>query len=465
MDSIRPTSAPTKNSKLARTFQKVIHLKTATKSLSNNGFCLVTPQDKLIKRDQKHHSRCFNKDEDSDQAKLRNRASTEAFIAKLFASISAAKAAYAALQMAQFPYNGEGIQTADEAVVFELKALSELKHSFLKKQIDSSPPHVTILLAEIQEQQSLMKMYEITMKKMQSEIESKESEISSLQTVFKDTISNNKSMEKKLNSSASFCNSILDNVKPLDSNPKDFIIVLHYAIRSIRSFVKLMIREMEASNWDIDSAASAIEPEVIFPKSNHRGFAFESFVCKEMFDGFNRPCFSHSSPHGDDHHHHHHRRFQFIDRFKKLKSVSAIQILKYNPNSTFGKFTRTKYLQLIHPKMEASLSGDLNQRKAIESGYYPETAFFTAFAEMSRRVWLLHCLAFSFDPEVSIFQVRNRSRFSEVYMESVTEEEEPCTAADDGGDGEVQVAFTVVPGFKIGKTVIQSQVYLSPATS
>lgn len=29
--------------------------------------------------------------------------------------------------------------------------------------------------------------------------------------------------------------------------------------------------------------------------------------------------------------------------------------------------------------------------------------------------------------------------------------------------GDIAVAFTVVPGFKIGKTVAQSQVYLSPA--
>ncbi|KAK4421138.1 hypothetical protein Salat_2064300 [Sesamum alatum] len=97
---------------------------------------------------------------------------------KLFATVSAVKAAYAELQMAQFPYNDEAVQSADQAVVDELKALSELKRRFLKNQIDSSPPHVTLMLAEIQEQQSLMKTYEITMKKNAGGDREQESRIS-----------------------------------------------------------------------------------------------------------------------------------------------------------------------------------------------------------------------------------------------------------------------------------------------
>ncbi|KAA8515057.1 hypothetical protein F0562_018156 [Nyssa sinensis] len=452
MDSIQPTPAPDTTSKLLKTFQKVIRLKRATRTLSNNGFCLLLPQEKL-KRDPKHESQHFDKD-DKDEAKLRYRAAIEAFVAKLFANISAVKAAYAELQMAQFPYNGEAIQSADEAVVFELKALSELKQSFVKKQFYSAPPHVTLMLAEIQEQQSLMKMYEITTNKMQSEIEVKESEIPSLQLELSEAISNNKCLEKKLSSSGSF--SILDSIRPSDSNPKDFITVLHYAVRSIRSFVKLMIREMEHVYWDIDAAVNAIEPEVVFSKPNHRCFAFESFVCREMFDGFNRPNFSLPN---DSSTQVEHRSSFFIDRFMKLKSVNPIHFLKHNPRSSFGKFTRARYLRLVHPKMELSFSGNLNQRNLISSGEYPESSFFAAFAEMAKRVWLLHCLACSFDREVNIYQVKKNCRISEVYMESVNDD---VFFADDdrAEDGfGFQVAFTVVPGFKIGKTVIQSQVY------
>ncbi|CAK9148083.1 unnamed protein product [Ilex paraguariensis] len=449
MDSIKLSSAPTK-SRLAKTFQKVINLKKATKPLSNNGFCLQIPQEKLKLCGPNQH---FNK-EDTDEVKSKNKAAMEAFVSKLFASVSAVKAAYAELQMAQFPYNVDSVQSSDKAVVDELKALSELKNSFLKKQIDSSPPYLTILLAEIQEQQSLMKTYEITMKKLQSEVEKRESEITSLKVELNETSLNNKSLEKKLN--ASGCFSVLDNVKLSDSNPKDFTMVLNYGLRSIRNFAKLLIREMVSANWDIEAASNAIEPGVIFKNTNHRGFAFESFVCKEMFDGFNKPNFSVLNEALTDDNL---SRFFFFDQFKMLKSVGTIHFLKKNTNSLFGKFLKTKYLLLVHPKMETSFSGNLNQRKKINSGEYPETEFFKAFAEMARRVWLLHCLAFSFDQEVSIFQAKKRSTFSEVYMDSVDNDVFPVA------DSDFVVGFTVVPGFKIGKTVIQSQVYLSPAVA
>ena len=78
---------------------------------------------------------------------------------------------------------------------------------------------------------------------------------------------------------------------------------------------------------------------------------------------------------------------------------------------------------------------------------------------MAKRVWVIHGLAFSFDAEIGILQVSHNSRFSEVYMECVTEE------TFNAGGGDVRVGFTVVPGFKIGSSVIQSQVYLRPTAT
>ncbi|XWS27383.1 hypothetical protein CRYUN_Cryun26dG0110400 [Craigia yunnanensis] len=58
----------------------------------------------------------------------------------------------------------------------------------------------------------------------------------------------------------------------------------------------------------------------------------------------------------------------------------------------------------------------------VSSFQFPDTTFFTLFAEMVKRFWLLHCLAFAFEPEASIFQIIKGCRFSELYMESVAEE-------------------------------------------
>nr|GEW29065.1 IRK-interacting protein [Tanacetum cinerariifolium] len=434
-------------SKLSKTLNKVLPFKKSTKSFSNNGFCLQFPHENKFKTrdtDTESHKSfgSFSKNLSEDPS-LRNKAAMEAFVAKLFATISSLKAAYAELQAAQFPYNGEAVQCADQGVVDELKAISELKRSFVKKQIDSSPAHVTLLLAEMQEQQSLMKMYEITMNKMEREIKTKSFEVTRLAKQLVELDFTNKSKETQLNSSC--CFPILDNVKLSDLTLTNFTDVLHYALRSLRSFVKLLVRDMINAHWDIDAAAKAIEPNVIFSKDSYKCFAIESYVTRVMFEGFND-----TDDINED-------RFQWFNRFKKMKSTTTtIQLLKENTRSALGKFTRAKYMRLVHPKMEASLYGNLSQRKTLNVWQFPETTFFCAFTEMSRRVWVLMCLVRSFDKEVSVFQVRKGCRFSEVYMENVTNE-----ALNDGG--EARVAFTVVPGFKIGEAVVQSQVYVSPA--
>ncbi|CAN1283511.1 Protein GRAVITROPIC IN THE LIGHT 1 [Linum perenne] len=439
-----PTAGNNKSSKLARTFQKVINLKTATKVSSNNGI------------PNKFSDDLHSAGKDAKAAAKRG-AVLQALLAKLFAEVTAIKAAYAELQMAQNPYSTEAIQAADQLVVDELKTLSDLKRSFVKNELDFISPHVTVMLAEIQEQQSLMKTYEITIKKLEAEADSKTSEAESMKKLLDEYGAFNRSLEKKLNASGPL--PMFDNIQLSVLNPSHFVSCLHYALRSMRSFAKLMIREMESAHWDMDAAAAAIEPKLGFPicKQN-RCFVFESFVAKTMFEGFNHPNFTvvNESSAAEESHH---RRENCFNKFKKMKAVNLRQYLTQNPNSSLGKFTRGKYMLLVHAKMECSLFGNLNQRKAVMSGAFPETAFFSAFAEMARRVWVLNLLALSFGEQLHIFQVRKNCRFSEVYMESVSEE----AGVETSGGADVRVGFTVIPGFKIGKTVVQSQVYLTPA--
>ncbi|CAK9151724.1 unnamed protein product [Ilex paraguariensis] len=450
MDSVKRSAVTPSKSRLARTFAKVLHIRAVTGIAPVDGIQKTKSQEKAKHDDMNNsESPLF----DVEDEKLRIRAATEAFLAKLFASISAAKAAYAQLQFAQSPYDVDGIQSADQMVVLELKNLSELKHSYLKKQFSESSPETTHILAELQEQKSLLKTYEIMGKKLDSQLKLKESEITFLREKLDEANKENKLLEKRLNSSGSL--SVLDNLHLSALSSSHFTTVLRQAVKSIRSFVRLMISEMESAGWDLDAAAASIEPGVVYWNANHKGFAFESFVCRDMFDGFNYSNFSLPNESLPEQ-----KTWQrlFFDRFMQLKSMKPKDYLAWKPKSTFAKFCRTKYLRLVHPKMESSLFGNLNQRNLVNSGEYPETTFFATFSEMAKRVWLLHCLAFSFEPEASIFQSSKRSRFSEVYMESVNEE--AFVSSDGSPESESRVGFTVVPGFKIGKTVLQCQVYL-----
>lgn len=395
--------------------------------------------------------------EDIDE-KLRHRIATEAFLAKLFASVSTLKAAYAQMQFAESPYDGEAIQAADQIVVSELKNLSLFKQSYQNKQIDeeSSPEEVQVL-AELLEQKSLLKTYEIMGKKLDSQLRLKNSEIIFLKEKLEETKKENRLIERRLNASGLLSNPDILQFSGL--KPNHFISAVRQTVKSVRQFARLMINEMELTGWDLDSAARAIEPDVVYWNKNHKCFAIEAFICREMFDGFNFPHFV--PPNKGEQPKKQHRIF--FDRFTELKSVKAREYLVKNPKSKFARFCVAKFFRIVHPKMESSLFGNTDQTNVLRTGEFPDTSFFYAFSDMAKRVWLLHCLAFSFEPEASIFEVRKRCRFSEVYMESVCEE---AFLSSDGKtktktETEPVVAFTVVPGFRMGKTVIQCQVYLS----
>ncbi|KAG6393824.1 hypothetical protein SASPL_144398 [Salvia splendens] len=393
MDSVE--RSPRKG-RLARAIAKVLHVRAVTGGAPDDGGIQKAKSRDKTEKDG-FEVQTF-KDEDEEELRHDGRMVQEAFLSKLFASVSAVKAAYAEMQFAQSPRDADGIQAADEMVISELKHLSELKQAYLKKQLNEASPGTTLLLSEIREQRSTLKMYEITARKLDSLLKHRDSETASLKKKLSEANKANKLLETRLSSSGRFF------------FPETFVSSHRQALKSIEAFVRLLITEMVSAGWDLDAAAEAIEPAARFRNPSHKCFAFESFVCEKMFDGFNRP------------------------------------------NSPFAAFCRAKYLRLVHPKMEASLFGSLDQRDHITSGGLPDTPFFAAFSEMAKRVWLLRRLALSSEPEISAFQVRKGSRFSEVYMESLSDDAMLLP--------EPLVALSVAPGFRIGKSVVQCQVYL-----
>lgn len=474
MEKTRP--APSNLESLAKPFNKMFgtrRRRDATGSGGGNGVGVVPGKDKPIIEKLKlsgnlrdYHPTMLSephkgeneKQQYSQKLSSKDKEAMESFLANLFASISAIKAAYAQLQVAQYPYDPDSIQSADQAVVSELKHISVLKQSYLTNQLQSPSPPVSqpALAARIQEQRSLLKTYQITTKKLEDDLQNKDSDILSLQSHLQALEKQNRALDARLHPGRSL--SALDALHLSALNPTHFLTALRYTVKSIRSFVKLMVKEMESAGWDLDAAAGSIQPDVPRRKPGHRIFAFESFICQKMFSDFHLQDFNVSSlaerSTWD--------RRQFFDEFTELKFVKLIQVFDgKSEKSALGKFLRAKYLALVHPKMEASFFGNLEQRALMSSGQgFPETAFFAGFAVMARSVWLLHCLFFSFaSGEGSIFQARQGSRFSEVYMENVAEEKDD----DAAGLRPATVGFTVVPGFRVGMMLIQCKVYLSSA--
>lgn len=455
MESVKP-AAPPNLGNFAKTFTKILKLRrggggavsgvvSSDEAESIDKLKLSANLDKLYKP---------NKEKNYIERR-QQREALESLVANLFASVSAIKAAYAQLQSAQSPYNPDTIQLADQAVVSELKQLSELKHSYLKNQLEKE--HISPLTAHLREQESLVKTYEITVQKSKAEAGAREKQLQLMEDELRDLQMQTRSLDMQLYPGRTL--SALDGLHVSGLNPTHFLSALRCTVKSVRSFVKTLVKEMDMAGWDVTAAARAVHPGVRLLKTSHRRFFFESYVCQKMFSNFHYRDFNLSfldERSGWD-------PQRFFEEFTVVKSLKTKQLLdgKDAQWEGFGKFCRAKYLSVVHPKMEASFFGRLEQRALVSAGPgFPDSAWFAEFAEMARRVWLLHCLFFSFeedwplDEEVGpIFQVKCGSRFSEVYMESVAEEweeERPNT-----------VGFTVVPGFRLEKTLIQCRVYLA----
>lgn len=381
----------------------------------------------------------------------------EALISKLFVNISSLKSAYIQLQGAHTPYDPEKIQAADKLVISELKKLSELKHFYREnnpKPVCVSPQD-SRLAAEIQEQQSLLKTYEVMVKKFQSEIQNKDSEILQLQQQIEEANQKKVKLEKNLKlrglSMKESESSADDNGNfPVDLTPDLFISAVEGAFKAIHDFSKPLINMMKAAGWDLDAAANSVESNVVYAKRAHKKYAFESHICQRMFCGFQHETFSIKA---DDLAL---TKEDFFRQFLSLKDTDPLDTLGQNPDSIFGKFCRSKYLLVVHPKMEASFFGNLDQRNHVAGGGHPRTPFYQVFLKLAKAIWLLHRLAYSFDPSVKVFQVKRGNEFSEVYMDSVVK-----NLIIDENEPKPKVGLMVMPGFLIGGTIIQSRVYLS----
>lgn len=392
-----------------------------------------------------------------EEAMNQNPEALEALVSKIFSNISSLKSAYIELQAAHTPYDPDKIQAADKLVISELKNLSELKHFYRENNPKPAciSPQDSRLAAEIQEQQSLLKTYEVMVKKFQSEIQNKDSEILQLQQHIEDANQKRVKLEKNLklrglSTKESEGSGDENGFFPVDLTPDLFTQAVEAAYKAIHDFSKPLINMMKAAGWDLDSAANSIEPNVVYAKRAHKKYAFESHICQRMFTGFQQEDFSVKSENLIV------NKESFFHQFLALREIDPLDVLGQNPDSNFGKFCRSKYLAVLHPKMEASFFGNLDQRNFVMGGGHPRTPFYQAFLKLAKLIWLLHRLAYSFEPNVKVFQVNKGSEFSEVYMESVIK-----NLIIDEDDQKPTVGLMVMPGFWIGGSVIQSRVYLS----
>jgi hypothetical protein len=119
---------------------------------------------------------------------------------------------------------------------------------------------------------------------------------------------------------------------------------------------------MKAAGWDLDAAANSIESNVVYAKRAHKQYAFESHISQRMFIGFHHENFSIKADGGAV------SKESFFHQFLATREMDPLDMLCQNPNSVFGKFCTSKYLVVVHPKLEASFFGNLDQRNYKKKG-------------------------------------------------------------------------------------------------
>lgn len=292
-------------------------------------------------------------------------------------------------------------------------------------------------------------------KKFQSQLQTKDSEILQLQQQIEEANQKRVKLEKKLKLRGLPVKEAEDfeddnGFFSMELTPDIFSSAVEAASKAIHDFSKPLINMMKAAGWDLDAAADSIEPTVVYAKRAHKKYAFESHICQRIFSGFQEESFSIKPDNLTV------SKEGFFHQFLTLKAVDPLDILSQNPDSIFGKFCRSKYPVVVHPKMEASFFGNLDQRNYVMGGGHPRTPFYQAFLKLAKSIWLLHRLANAFDPKAKVFQVKRGNEFSEVYMESVVK-----NVLMDDSDQSPKVGLMVMPGFWIRGSVIQCRVYLS----
>lgn len=411
----------------------------------------------------------------------------ETLVTNIFSTVSSLRSSYLHLQAAHSPYDPVKLEIADKAVVVEIRRLSDLKHSYMERDaivsgqsVDYGSPehkpspnpsfdrrhHQQQHQQQPQQQHQnppkevLLKSYEGIINNFHIEVRKKNAEVESLKDMLAESTLQREKLERKVKRLEQQIAKEGANGGPssaLDSNsptPQLLESAVQGASEVSKSFTKLLISLMKAAQWDLDAACDSIEVGVNYARRSHRKYAFESYVCQQMWNGFENEDFyifgSLSSILDPEKH-----RRDCLDEYLDVKGIDPLELISVNPDCLFGKFCHKKFLQLVHPKMETSFFGNFEHRNQITEGSHPNSQFYQSFLRLAKAVWLVHRLAFAFNPTASIFQARRGTPFAPMCMDSVV------TGMDiQENNSLAKVGFSVMPGFRVDKVVIKCQVYL-----
>ncbi|GAU13430.1 hypothetical protein TSUD_127260 [Trifolium subterraneum] len=392
----------------------------------------------------------------------------EVLMEDVFETVSSMKRAYVKLQEAHSPWDPEKMRVADVAVVSELRKLAVLRERFRRNGGGGGKKGGRRRGFGVASVREVVAPYEAVVEELKNEVKVKDLEVQNLKEKLEGVValSSNGSGEKKPGRSQSKRKLGIQAVP----TPELFETTMVQVREASKSFTSMLLSLMHNAHWDITAAVRSIEAATAsadkyhnasttsIVSSHHAKYALDSYISKKIFQGFDHETFymdgSLSSLLNPDQF-----RRDCFTQYKDMKSMDPAELLGILPTCQFGKFCSKKYLAIVHPKMEESLFGNLQQNSQVQAGSHPRSEFYNEFLGLAKTVWLLHLLAFSLNPPPSQFEASRGAEFHPQYMDSVVKFSGGRVPA-----GQV-VGFPVSPGFKLGNgSVIKSRVYLIART-
>ncbi|KAK4779791.1 hypothetical protein SAY87_015897 [Trapa incisa] len=398
----------------------------------------------------------------------------QVLMSQMFDAVSSVKMAYMALQEAHCTWDPDRMREADVAVVEELTRLGALGEMWRRRSVSSMCKKGGGGDWKIKKTgggcggrrsgpEEVVWPYELSVEELKREVKAREVDVEKLKEKL-DVVgcwSYAGGGGKKSKSQSKRKVSCYQGLVAASPAPELFEATMRQVREATKSFTSLLLSLMRAAHWDIPAAVRSIEPAAAFSVSGpaHRAkYALESYVTRKIFNGFDHESFfmdrSLSSLLNSDQY-----RRDCFTQFRDMKSIDPMDMLEALPACNFSKFCSVKYLSIIHPKMEESFFGNLDQQRLLMAGRHPRTQFYADFLGLAKAVWLLHLLAFSLEPPPSLFEADRGAEFHPQYMDSAIKF--GLVRVPSG----LTVGFPVCPGFKLGNgTVIKARVYLVNAS-
>ncbi|KAK6802452.1 hypothetical protein RDI58_000232 [Solanum bulbocastanum] len=234
-----------------------------------------------------------------------------------------------------------------------------------------------------------------------------------------------------------------ENVIPVSDEVmlEGFLQMVSESRLSVKQFCKTLIGQIEETdNLLTDNLNLLLQPYKLSLNSKYSKavlYHIESIINQSLFQDFENCVFQKngSSKHLDPQH----------DRHAQFSSFVALRNLSWNEVLRKGtKYYSEEFSKFCDQKMSCIIA-TLNWTRP-----WPEQLL-QAFFVAAKCIWLLHLLAFSFNPSLGILRVEENRTFDMHYMEDVFADRQRA-------QGPSKVKVMVMPGFYVHDRVLRCKV-------